>query len=73
MDSAVGFLQNAADCNASALGQSVIEKSLDSGEILRIDDLGNAFLLDSTVVRLQVLLDLGLKFFGQAVFLLLLD
>ena len=61
MDRAVGCLQRAANGDFGALGNRIIEEPLDAGEILIIDDLGDVFLLDAPVVRVQVLFYLRLK------------
>ena len=40
-------------------GQRIVEQPFDAGEVLRIDDLGNVFLPDAAVLRVQILLDGG--------------
>jgi hypothetical protein len=43
-----GFFHSAADCDSRALSQGVIEEVFDAVEILRVDDLEDAFLFDLT-------------------------
>src|SRR5580698_602021 len=73
MDSAVSFFKGAAHSNLGALGQGIIEKFLDAGEVLSVDDLSDAFLLDAAVFAVQVLPHPGLKLRHQGALLRLLD
>ena len=73
MDRAVGLLQRAAHGDLGALGNGIIEELLDAREILVVDDLGDAFLLDAAVVPVEVLLHLRPELLDQGALLLLLD
>ena len=50
MDRAVGLLQRAAHGDLGALGNRIVEELLDAREILVVDDLRDAFLLDPAVL-----------------------
>ncbi len=73
MDGTVALLQRATHGNFGTLRDRVVEEFLDTREILLVDDLGNAFLLDAAVVPIEVLLDIRPKFLDQRAPLLLLD
>jgi len=61
MDRAVALLERAAHGDLGAPGDGIIEECLDTGEILIVDDLGDAFPPDAPVLAVKVLFDPGLK------------
>jgi hypothetical protein len=70
MDRPVAFVERAADGDVRAFGKRIVEQPFDTGEVLRMDYLGDVFLPDAAVLRVEIFLDAGAKGFGQFVFLL---